>query len=493
MNTPLHHQSLRQLSELLEKGAVSSVELVQYFYDRIQASNAHQQLNCFIEPSFETIKQKALAQAKHQDERRHKKQHHPLAGIPLAHKDIFCTKGIGTTCGSRTLESFVPPYDATVVARLAQAGMVTIAKCNMDEFAMGSSNETSYFGPVQNPWDTSKVPGGSSGGSAVAVAARLAPAATGTDTGGSIRQPAALCGVSGLKPTYGRVSRYGQIAFASSLDQAGVFTTTAEDAAMLLTLIAGKDPQDQTCSTIPSDDYTSTLQQPLTNKKIGFVPAYLEAAQPPVAAVIEQALKQLEAQGATLVPITMTHHQLAVSVYQIIASAECSSNLSRYDGIRYGHRSTKADTVEELITNSRTEGFGTEVKRRILLGTHVLSSGYYDAYYLAAKKLQQKIKEDFAHAFQTVEVLATPTSPTVAFALGEKLNNPIDMYFADVLTVAANLAELPALSIPAGTAQNLPVGLQLTAPAFCEARLLATAHQFQQHTTHHTHIPENYQ
>jgi aspartyl-tRNA(Asn)/glutamyl-tRNA(Gln) amidotransferase subunit A len=413
-----------------------------------------------------------------------------LCGIPLVHKDIFCTNGIRTTCGSRMLESFVPPYDATVVERLAGAGAVTLGKANMDEFAMGSSNENSFFGPVRNPWDVTRVPGGSSGGSAAAVAAGIVPFATGTDTGGSIRQPAAFCGITGLKPTYGRVSRWGMVAFASSLDCGGVLARSAEDCAHVLGAIAGHDARDATSMDRPVDDYVAALSTSLKGIRIGMAHEYFgTGVEDGVGAAVRAALAQLERLGATLVEISLPHAELAIPAYYVIAPAEASSNLARYDGVRYGHRCGDPQSLEDLYMRSRAEGFGAEVKRRILIGTYALSAGYFDAYYLRAQRVRRLIANDFTAAFQSVDVIAGPTAPTVAFKLGEKANDPLAMYAADVNTVAVNLAGLPAISIPAGFSDGLPVGLQLIGPAFAEARLLAAAHQLQQVTDWHLREP----
>jgi aspartyl-tRNA(Asn)/glutamyl-tRNA(Gln) amidotransferase subunit A len=411
--------------------------------------------------------------------------------VPFAHKDIFCTDGVLTTCGSKMLASFVSPYDATVVERLAAAGVVSLGKLNMDEFAMGSSNETSHFGPVRNPWDLARSPGGSSGGSAAAVAAGLVPAATGTDTGGSIRQPAALTGITGIKPTYGRVSRYGMIAFASSLDQAGVLTRTAEDAALLLGAMAGFDPRDSTSVDAPVPDYTATLAEPLRGRKIGvpreFFDAGLEAGS---ATAVRAALAEYERLGATLHEVSLPNLGLSVPTYYIVAPAECSSNLSRFDGVRFGHRAAQAGSLEELYTRSRAEGFGPEVQRRILTGTYVLSAGYYDAYYLKAQQCRRLIADDFRRAFEQVDVIAGPTAPAPAFLLGEKVDDPVQMYLNDIYTIAVNLAGLPGMSIPCGFSGGLPVGLQLIGPHFAEGRLLNFAHAFQQATDWHARTPE---
>ena len=417
----------------------------------------------------------------------------PLRGIPFAHKDIFCTKGLATTCGSRMLANFVPPYDAHVAQRLDAAGAVVIGKTNMDEFAMGSSNENSAFGPVKNPWDAARVPGGSSGGSAAAVAAGIVPFATGTDTGGSIRQPAAFCGVTGLKPTYGRVSRYGMIAYASSLDCGGVLARSAADCAHVFAAIAGHDPRDATSAARAVDDVVAALAQPLAGLRIGVAREYFGAGvETGVEASVREALRELEKLGAVLVDISLPNAHHAIPAYYVIAPAEASSNLARYDGVRYGHRGDNPRSLDDLYSRSRAEGFGEEVKRRILVGTYVLSAGYYDAYYLRAQKVRRLIAQDFAQAFGDVDVIAGPTAPTTAFRLGEKSNDAVAMYAADVNTVAVNLAGLPAISVPAPLSGGLPVGLQLIAPAFAEARLLNISHQLQQSTDWHARLPEGY-
>jgi aspartyl-tRNA(Asn)/glutamyl-tRNA(Gln) amidotransferase subunit A len=476
--------SLRELGEGLARGDFSSVELTEHFLSRIDRGDGA--LNSFISVDRDG----ALAQARSADARRQRGEADPLTGIPLAHKDIFCTRGLRTTCASRMLENFVPPYDATAVARLGEAGAVTLGKLNMDEFAMGSSNETSFFGPVRNPWDTSRVPGGSSGGSAAAVAAGLVPAATGTDTGGSIRQPAALCGITGLKPTYGRVSRLGMVAYASSLDQGGPMARSAEDCALLLQTMAGHDPGDSTCTDRSVDPYGRRLDLPVDGLRIGVPAEYFgDGLDDDVATVIHEALRVYESLGATLVDVSLPRTHLAIPAYYVIAPAEASTNLSRYDGVRYGYRCADPEDLLDLYTRSRSEGFGAEVQRRILVGTYTLSSGYYDAYYGKAQQVRRLIADDFADAFRSVDVIAGPTTPGVAFALGEKKDDPTAMYLEDVYTLAVNLAGLPALSHPAGFARDLPVGLQLIAPHFDEARLLATAHQFQQQTDWHQRRP----
>jgi len=414
----------------------------------------------------------------------------PLTGIPMIHKDIFCTEGVLTTCGSRMLSNFISPYDATVVTKLKQAGMVMIGKANMDEFAMGSSNETSFYGPVKNPWDVTRVPGGSSGGSAAAVAARLTPMATATDTGGSIRQPAALCGVTGFKPTYGRVSRYGMIAFASSLDQAGVIAVSAEDAALTLQAMAGFDPRDSTSVDVPVPDYRAALDAPLTGMKIGILKeSFGEGLSPAIEKRVREALAELTKLGAVVKEVSLPSLPLSVPTYYVVAPAECSSNLARFDGVRYGHRCENPKDLRDLYTRSRAEGFGAEVKRRIMTGTYVLSAGYYDAYYLKAQKVRALINDDFARAFREVDLLLSPTTPTAAFGLGDKTSDPITMYLNDIYTIGANLAGLPALSMPCGFDGHLPVGVQLIGPHFGEAKLLNAAHRFQQATDWHLKTP----
>lgn len=416
-----------------------------------------------------------------------------LAGVPLAHKDLFSTRGLRTTAASRMLADYVPPFDATVVERLAAAGMVTIGKASLDEFAMGSSNETALSGPVLNPWDPTRVPGGSSGGSAALVAAGVVPVATGTDTGGSVRQPAAFCGITGLKPTYGRVSRFGMIAFASSLDQAGVLARSAADCAHALAMIAGHDPRDPTSSPRPVDDYVAALGEGVAGRRIGVVREWFgEGVDPVVADQAQVALRRLEAAGASLVDVALPTLSHAIPAYYVIAPAEASSNLARYDGVRYGHRADAPGDLADLYTRTRAEGFGAEVRRRILLGTFVLSSGYYDAYYRQAQRVRRLIANDFARAFAGVDLLAGPTAPTVAFRLGEKTTDPLAMYAADVNTVAVNLAGLPAISVPAGFVGGLPVGLQLAAPAFAEGRLLAAAAALEGASDWHRARPEGF-
>jgi aspartyl-tRNA(Asn)/glutamyl-tRNA(Gln) amidotransferase subunit A len=478
--------SLKELSAALAGKKISAVELATLFLDRIERLNPT--LNAFITVDRE----KTLAMARDADARRAAGETGPLLGVPLAHKDIFCAQGWKTTCGSKMLEDFIAPYDAAVVEKFKMAGMVTLGKCNMDEFAMGSSNETSYYGPVKNPWDVARVPGGSSGGSAAALAARLAPAATGTDTGGSIRQPAALCGFTGLKPTYGVVSRYGMIAFASSLDQGGPMAASAEDCALMLNAMAGFDPRDSTSLDRPAEDYTRDLAQPLAGLRIGLPREFFGAGMSDdVRAAVEAALAEYRKLGATTVEVSLPNSGLSVPAYYVIAPAEASSNLSRFDGVRYGHRAAEYGDLNDMYCKSRAEGFGAEVKRRILVGTYVLSHGYYDAYYLQAQKIRRLIAADFAAAFEQCDVIMGPTSPSTAFRLGEKAADPVQMYLSDIYTIAVNLAGLPGMSIPCGfDAAGLPVGLQLIGGWFDEARMLGVAHQYQAVTDWHRRNPD---
>lgn len=480
----MSYHTILTLSEGLARGEYSSVEIVRDYLDRIQKLDP--QLNSFITVTPDL----ALAQAAAADEMRRQGKATPLTGIPIAHKDIFCTLGVKTTCGSKMLSNFIAPYDATVVIKCQQAGMVTLGKTNMDEFAMGSSNENSFFGPVKNPWRLTTVPGGSSGGSAAAVAAGLAPVSTGTDTGGSIRQPASLCGLTGLKPTYGRVSRYGMIAYASSLDQCGPFTRTAADAALVMGALAGFDPKDSTCIDHEVPDYTKTLNDSLQGLRIGLPKEYFTAElNPAIKACLTTAIDELIRQGAEIKEITLPHTHLAIPAYYVIAPAECSSNLSRYDGVRFGYRCEHPQDLDDLYKRSRSEGFGEEVKRRIMVGTYALSAGFYDAYYLKAQKIRRLISQDFQQALQEVDVIIGPTCPETAFPLGAKTSDPITMYLSDLYTIAANLAGLPALSIPAGFCQGLPVGMQLIGNYFNEAKILNIAHQYQQVTAWHQQTP----
>jgi len=487
MSGDLHQLSLTQTAAALDRGEFSAATLTEALLNRIAASET--ELNAFITVTAE----RALAAAKQADSERARGKAGVLCGLPLAHKDIFCTRDILTSCGSHMLDNFVAPYDATVVERLAAAGAVMLGKTNMDEFAMGSSNETSYFGAVHNPWDLQCTPGGSSGGSSAAVAARLVPAATGTDTGGSIRQPAALTGTVGLKPTYGRVSRYGMIAFASSLDQAGVITRSAEDAALLLGVMAGFDSRDSTCIDHPVPDYLASLSVPLKGLRIGIVRQHFDAGlEAQTAAAVRTALAVLEDQGAILTEVDLPNLDLSVPTYYVVAPAECSSNLSRFDGVRFGYRAANPENLLDLYCRSRGEGFGAEVKRRIMTGTYVLSAGYYDAYYLKAQQVRQLIADDFRKAFATVDIIAGPTAPTPAFRLGDKTDDPITMYLNDIYTIGANLAGLPAISTPCGFASGLPVGLHLVGPHWGEEVVLRCAHQYQQQTDWHLACPEAY-
>ncbi|MGM0563593.1 MAG: Asp-tRNA(Asn)/Glu-tRNA(Gln) amidotransferase subunit GatA [Pseudomonadota bacterium] len=481
----MHQMTIAELSRGLERGDFTSVELVEHFLKRIEAHNG--ELNAFITVTPE----QALEAARRADALRAEGKAGPLTGVPMAHKDIFCTDGVRTSCGSKMLDPFIAPYDAAVVERMADAGMVSLGKLNMDEFAMGSSNETSYYGPVKNPWDTGRVPGGSSGGSAAAVAARLVPGATGTDTGGSIRQPAAFCGLTGLKPTYGRVSRYGMIAFASSLDQAGPLARSAEDCALMLGAMAGHDGRDSTSANEPVPDYVAALGQSLKGMKVGLPKEFFDETMPEaIRRSVDAAVEVFKAQGAEIVEVSLPNAHLSVPVYYVVAPAECSSNLSRMDGVRFGHRCDDPKDLQDLYTRSRGEGFGDEVKRRIMVGTYALSAGYYDAYYLKAQQLRQLISDDFKKAFESVDLLLSPTAPETAFEFGAKGGDPVSMYLSDIYTIAINLAGVPAVSLPAEPVDGLPVGLQLIGNYFDEGRLLAAAHQFQQQTDYHKAAPE---
>ena len=479
------NSSLKQLAAALQARQISSAELTGLFLDRIEKLNPA--INAFITVDRE----KSLAEAKLADERLATGAGGPLTGIPVAHKDIFCAEGWRTTCGSKMLSNFVSPYDATVIQRFKAAGTVSLGKTNMDEFAMGSSNETSFFGPVKNPWDQGRVPGGSSGGAAACIAARMAPAATGTDTGGSIRQPAALCGLTGLKPTYGVVSRYGMIAFASSLDQAGPMAKSAEDCALMLNAMAGFDERDSTSLERPLEDYARDLDKPLAGLKIGLPKEFFgEGMDADVRATVEAALDEYRKLGAVTVEITLPNSGLSVPAYYVLAPAEASSNLSRFDGVRYGYRAPEYTDLKDMYEKTRAQGFGPEVKRRILIGAYVLSHGYYDAYYLQAQRLRRLIAEDFAKAFETCDVIMGPTSPSVAFAFGAKSADPVQMYLSDIYTISTNLAGLPGMSVPCGTGNNgLPVGLQIIGNYFDEARMLNVAHQYQLATDWHLRAP----
>ena len=477
--------TLTELSQALAAKKVSSVELATHYLDRIERLNPS--LNALITVD----RAKTLAEAQAADTRLAAGNAGPLTGLPIAHKDLFCAEGWRTTCGSKMLENFVAPYDATVIRKLhAEAGMVCVGRANMDEFAMGSSNETSYFGPVKNPWDSSRVAGGSSGGSAAVVAAGLAPVATATDTGGSIRQPAGMCNLTGLKPSYGVVSRYGMVAYASSLDQGGIMAHTAEDCALMLNAMAGFDERDSTSLERAPEDYRRDLEQPLAGLRIGLPKEFFgPGCDPAVMASVQEAIKQYQALGATLVDVSLPHTDLAVPVYYVIASAEASSNLSRYDGVRFGYRAPSYDSLDDMYMKSRSQAFGEEVKRRILIGTYVLSHGYYDAYYLQAQRIRRLIANDFVAAFKSCDVILGPTAPTPAFRIGEKISDPVQMYLFDIYTISVNLAGLPGLSLPCGQAAGLPVGLQLIGNYFSEARLLNVAHRFQQATDWHRQHP----
>jgi len=479
----MHTLSVAELSKGLKNKEFSSVELTQHYLDRINRSD----LNAFITVTDEL----ALSQARAADAKLANGSSSVLTGIPFAHKDIFCTKGVKTSAGSKILDPFISPYDATLSHKLNIENMVMLGKTNMDEFAMGSSNENSFYGPVKNPWNKKMVPGGSSGGSAAAVAGRLSPFATGTDTGGSIRQPSSLCGITGIKPTYGRVSRYGMIAYASSLDQAGPMTQTAEDAALILNAIAGFDEKDSTSALRDVPDYTKGLRDSIKGLKIGIPKEFFsDGLDNSVEKVITESMKEFEAMGAELQEISLPNSAYAIPTYYIVAPCECSSNLSRLDGVRYGYRCKDPKNLNDLYLRSRSEGFGDEVKRRIMIGTYALSAGYYDAYYLKAQKVRQLISEDFKKAFQNVDIIMGPVSPTTAFELGA-IKDPVSMYLADIYTLSANLAGLPGMSIPAGFSNNLPVGLQMIGNYWSEEILLNAAHQFQTQTDWHSVLPEN--
>jgi len=486
-DTPMHTLTLAEISRALSAKEFSAEELTRTLLDRI--ARVDPQLNSFIT----VTETQAIEQAKIADQRRSAGETGALLGAPIAHKDLFCTQGIRTSCGSKMLDNFIAPYNATVVQKLADAGVVSLGKLNMDEFAMGSANESSHYGPVKNPWDTSRIPGGSSGGSSAAVAARLVPAATGTDTGGSIRQPAALTNLTGLKPTYGRVSRWGMIAYASSLDQGGMLARNAEDCALLLQAMAGFDPKDSTSVDQPVDDYLASLEKPLAGLRIGLPKEYFgEGLDSRIADLTLKAVEALKALGATVKDISLPNMQHAIPAYYVIAPAEASSNLSRYDGVRFGYRCEDPADLTDLYKRSRAEGFGDEVRRRIMVGTYALSAGYYDAYYLKAQRIRRLIKNDFMTAFNDVDVILGPTTPSVAWKLGEKNNDPVAEYLMDIYTITANLAGVPGLSMPAGFVDGLPVGVQLLAPYFQEGRLLNIAHQFQKTTDWHTKAPTGF-
>jgi aspartyl-tRNA(Asn)/glutamyl-tRNA(Gln) amidotransferase subunit A len=480
----MRFKTISELSKALNRREFSSEELTRQTLERIEQLN--DLLNTFITLTPEL----AIDSARKADKRLRAGEGGPLTGIPLAHKDIFCTDGVKTSCGSQMLDNFIAPYNATVIERFASAGAVMVGKTNMDEFAMGSSNETSFYGAVKNPWDIERVPGGSSGGSAAAVAARLVAGATGTDTGGSIRQPASFCGVTGLKPTYGLVSRYGMIAFASSLDQAGPFACSAEDCALMLSVMAGFDSRDSTSIDIKVSDYRQGLGQGLAGLCIGLPVEYFgQGTDPAVIEVIERALDVYKSQGCEIKEISLPNLHLSVPAYYVVAPAECSSNLARFDGVRFGYRCENPRDLSDLYERSRGEGFGREVKRRIMIGTYALSAGYYDAYYLKAQQIRQLISDDFKRAFKDVDVIMGPTSPSTAFPLGDRMNDPITMYLSDINTIAVNLAGLPGLSIPAGMLNGLPVGLHIVGNYFKEKQLLNVAHQFQQETDWHLKVP----
>ena len=485
----MQHATLRQLCDGLRAGKFSSVEATQFFINRI--NKLALAFNCFISVDAE----RSLAQARAADALRAAGKAQPLTGVPIAQKDIFCAQGWLTTCGSKMLSNFVSPYDAHVIERFNAAGAVNLGKTNMDEFAMGSSNETSYYGPVRNPWDRERVPGGSSGGSAAAVAARLAPAATGTDTGGSIRQPAAFTGICGLKPTYGVVSRYGMIAFASSLDQGGPMARSAEDLGLMLNVMAGFDARDSTSLQREAEDYTRDITEPqakpLAGLRIGLPREFFAAgASAEVIKAVEAAITEYRKLGCEMVDVSLPNMALSVPVYYVLAPAEASSNLSRYDGVRYGHRAKEYTHLADMYEKSRAEGFGAEVKRRILIGAYVLSHGYYDAYYIRAQKLRRLIAQDFTAAFKQCDVIMGPTSPSTAFKIGEKSGDPVQMYLSDIYTIAVNLAGLPGMSIPCGFDNGgLPVGLQIIGNYFSEARMLNIAHQYQLATDWHERVP----
>ena len=477
-------QNISSLVQKLRNKEITSVELTQSYLNKIKELNPS--LNSYITVCTES----ALAAAKAADEAIQAGTAGPLAGIPIAHKDLFCTNGVKTTCASKMLNNFIPPYESTVTARLEQAGAIMLGKTNMDEFAMGSSNENSHYGLVKNPWNTDLVPGGSSGGSAVAVAAGMAVATTGTDTGGSIRQPASFCGITGLKPTYGRVSRFGMIAYASSLDQAGPMARSAEDCAHLMNAIAGFDPQDSTSAEVDTQDYLADLNKPLTGLKIGLPKEYFgEGLEQGVADAIRQAVKEFENLGATVVDISLPNLKLSIPAYYVIAPSEASSNLSRFDGVRYGHRCENPKDLLDMYMRSRAEGFSKEVQKRIMVGTYALSEGYYDAYYLKAQRIRRLIKQDFVNALNEVDVIMGPVAPSTAFAIGSKTDDPVAMYLEDIYTLSVNLAGIPAMSVPAGFSNKMPVGLQIMGNYFAESKLLNIAHQFQQVTDWHLQTP----
>jgi len=483
----MHEKTLAELSQALRSKAISSVELTEHYLRRIEQFDGV--LNSYISVTPEL----ALQQARAADARIAAGDAGPLTGIPLAHKDLFCTRGVRTSCGSKMLDNFIAPYESSVTQRFIDAGAVMLGKTNMDEFAMGSSNESSFYGPVRNPWNTEHVPGGSSGGSAAAVAARLCAAATGTDTGGSIRQPAGFTALTGLKPTYGRVSRWGMIAYASSLDQGGPMARSAEDCALMLQAMAGFDAKDSTSVDAPVPDYSASLNDSLKGLRIGLPKEYFGAGlDSATAEAIQAAVQQFKALGAEVREISLPNAELAIPAYYVIAPAEASSNLSRFDGVRFGHRCDNPADLTDLYKRSRAEGFGAEVKRRIMVGAYALSAGYYDAYYLQAQKIRRLIKNDFIAAYEQVDVILCPTAPTPAFRIGEKIDDPVSLYLTDIYTITANLAGVPGIALPAGFANGLPIGMQLLGPYFSEARLLNIAHQYQQHSDWHTRTPDGY-
>jgi aspartyl-tRNA(Asn)/glutamyl-tRNA(Gln) amidotransferase subunit A len=480
----MHNKTIVEQLAALKSGEFSSKELTQHYIERIKALDPL--YNAFITP----LEEQALQAAERVDADRARGNHLPLGGIPIAHKDIFCTRGIKSSCGSRMLDNFISPYDATVVENLASAGAILVGKANMDEFAMGSSNETSYYGPVRNPWDLERVPGGSSGGSATAVAARICAGATGTDTGGSIRQPASLCGISGLKPTYGRISRWGMVAFASSLDQAGPLTRTAADAALMLGTMAGHDPKDSTSLIDPVPDYSACLNDSISGMKLGLCKEYFEdGLDSKVQQCVMDAVQVLEKMGAKITEVSLPNTRQSVPAYYVIAPAECSANLARFDGVRFGHRCEDPEDLSDLYRRSRSEGFGAEVKRRIMIGTFALSAGYYDAYYRKAQQIRRLIKNDFVNVFEEVDMLIGPIAPSTAFRIGEKTGDPVTMYLQDIFTIASNLAGLPAASFPAGFVDGLPVGIQVIGNYLDEASILRLGHQFQLNTDWHQRTP----
>ena len=484
----MHQKTIAQHADSLAKGEYSSVELTEHFLRRIEENS---DLNAFITVTHDLARRQA-AEADQLIKRGHAS---PLTGIPIAQKDLLCANGILTTCGSKILENFVSPYDATLIRKLHDQGMVTVGKTNMDEFAMGSSNETSYYGPVKNPWDRIRVPGGSSGGSAAAVAARLVPVATATDTGGSIRQPAALCGLTGIKPSYGRVSRFGMVAFASSLDQAGIISCNAEDAAIVLQAMSGFDPRDSTSLDLPVPDYTASLGDSIKNKVIGLPREFFgSGVEPDVADAIQSAIRELESLGAKTIEVELPNSEVGIPCYYVLAPAEASSNLSRFDGVRYGFRAGEYNDLNDMYEQTRAQGFGEEVQRRIMIGTYVLSSGYYDAYYKKAQKLRRLISDDFSRAFEKCDLIAGPTSPGTAFRIGDKNDDPVAMYLNDIFTNSVNLAGLPGISIAAGVdRENLPIGLHLIGRYLDETTILNVAHRYQQATDWHLKVPGGFE